>query len=238
VISWHLGTIVALCAFLYPEMRATGGVVFVNSISPIKLQGIWDEGFALDRHIISSIPIGEDDYGYMQYSTIRSTLGELVYQYKYKGKRECLDQIIKLAQPFVMEWLLLKGITFVLPVPPTNKDRNFQPVFEISERIAKILNAYYHKGVLIKESKIQSKDLDAAEKQKIIKSIFQIKMATKAQNILLVDDLFASGTTLKECVTRLRKDQNINKIYVLTMTKTKGEKGENIYCGSQGGKKT
>lgn len=35
------------------------------SISPIKLIGNWDEGYALDKHIISSIPIGEDVYGHI-----------------------------------------------------------------------------------------------------------------------------------------------------------------------------
>lgn len=193
----------------------------MDNIAPIKLQGIWDEGYALDRHSIYSIPLGVDDYGKMRYDTKRTIMGELIYHYKYYGEQECLEKIITLAEPFLKYWLGLKNIATVLPVPPTDKNREFQPVFEIGKRVAKILDAYYYEDVLIKESKIQSKNLGIIDKKKIEDSIAQIKTAKKKQNILLVDDLFQSGATLTECVRELKKDKNINKIYVLTMTKTR-----------------
>lgn len=194
----------------------------MGRISPIKLQGIWDEGYALDKHIVSSTPIGEDNYGRMRYDTIRTPLGELIYQYKYR-KKDCLEQIMELVEPFIKRWLSFKGIETVLPVPPTNVDRDFQPVFEIAKRVAKILNTYYYEDVLTKETKKQSKDLCTREKGKIEKGILQVKRAKIKQNVLLIDDLFQSGATLTGCVKELRKDKKINLIYVLTMTKTKGE---------------
>lgn len=39
----------------------------MNDINPIKLNGIWDEGYALNYHTISSVPIGADSYGHMRY---------------------------------------------------------------------------------------------------------------------------------------------------------------------------
>ena len=47
------------------------------------------------------------------------------------------------------------------------------------------------------------------------------KRAKKEQNILLVDDLYSSGRTLNGCVNILKKDSNVLKIFVLTMTKTR-----------------
>lgn len=195
----------------------------MDRIAPIKLQGIWNEGYALDYHIISSIPMGEDNYGRMRFDTTRTPIGELIYQFKYKANRECLEQIIDTIEPFIISWLLDKNITFVLPTPPTRKERSFQPVFEIARNIAYLLNANYDENILVKKSNIAVKDLNLMEKQKIESSIIKTKKAHKSQNILLVDDLFQSGATLTECVKELRKDPNICKIYVLTMTKTKGE---------------
>lgn len=48
------------------------------------------------------------------------------------------------------------------------------------------------------------------------------KSSKRKVNILVVDDLYESGTTLNEICRVLKRDQNINNIYVLTMTKTKG----------------
>jgi len=47
--------------------------------------------------------------------------------------------------------------------------------------------------------------------------------ATKPHTILLVDDLFDTGSTISECVSVLREDPKLKKIYVLAMTKTMGE---------------
>lgn len=77
-------------------------------INPIKLIGEWDEGYALDRYTISSIPLGEDVYGHMQFETRRSELGELVYGLKYKGKYNDLQNIMDGIKPFLDQWSVLK----------------------------------------------------------------------------------------------------------------------------------
>lgn len=187
----------------------------------IKLNGIWDEGYAIDNHTVLSIPIGEDPHGHMQFNTVRTRIGELVYQYKYKNNNRCLDEIIELSKPFIIQWLENKNITSVLPVPPS-KNRLVQPVFEIAKRIALILGAAYNEDVLLKCSVAQSKNLTTQDKEKIGGTIAKRVMAKRNQNVLLVDDLYQSGATLSECVKELRKDQHIGNIYVLTITKTKG----------------
>jgi predicted amidophosphoribosyltransferase len=75
--------------------------------------------------------------------------------------------------------------------------------------------------VLHKTSSIQSKGLNLEEKARIRGTIVKSGSARKMIDILLVDDLYQTGSTLTECVSVLRQDPYIRKIYVLTITKTK-----------------
>lgn len=153
-----------------------------NSINPQKLYGIWTEGFALDLHTISSVYIGDNEYGHAQFDNKRSKIGELIYNFKYKNDYATLDEIIELALPFLERWLKNKNITTVIPVP-FSKQRKIQPVFLIAEKIAFSLNANYKNNLLVKESEGESKNQD---KSIIIKPLGSEKIS---DNILLVDDI-------------------------------------------------
>lgn len=61
------------------------------------------------------------------------------------------------------------------------------------------------------------------EKSTALFPIVCTKKAKRDCNILLIDDIYHTGTTLNSCVKALREDSRIKSIYVLTMTKTKGE---------------
>ena len=56
----------------------------IVEVHPVPIDGPWIEGFVLDRHVISSVPIGYLGE-HTQFDTTRSALGELVYQLKYRN---------------------------------------------------------------------------------------------------------------------------------------------------------
>ena len=190
------------------------------AINPIKLTGTWDEGYAIDVHIISSKYTGNDVYGYPVFDNKYSEMGQLLHQYKYNNQQSKLADIIELTKPFIKSWAAISEVDFVLPVPPS-KSRIYQPTQEIAREIAMLIGVGYSDEILKKESAIESKGLSEPEKQQVYDSIIQTKKAVKSHNMLLVDDLYQTGTTLEACVRVLRKDSNIMKIYVLTMTKTR-----------------
>jgi predicted amidophosphoribosyltransferase len=51
-------------------------------------------------------------------------------------------------------------------------------------------------------------------------AIIKEKQFKRKVNILLIDDLYESGTTLNETVNVLKTDNNVDEVYVLVMTKT------------------
>jgi len=188
-------------------------------IKPTEIKGNWDKGFVLDRHVISSTPRGENVYGHMQYDTIRTELGELLYHLKYRGKLGNIGDILKLIKPFLDGFVELKDVDVVVPVPPTKK-RDFQPVDELAMAIAEHLGIDFTNAVLEKVSSASSKDMDRTNKR--LKGSIQAKIkATRSHNILLIDDLFETGQTLTECVSVLKSDPLLKKVYVLVMTKTR-----------------
>lgn len=192
----------------------------MNNINPIKLIGSWTEGYALDHHVIFSKYLGEDTYGNKQFDTMRTTMGELLYALKYNFDLSKLDDIMELIIPFLLKWDISKKIDVILSVP-ASKQRNTQPVYELSRKIGEHLNKKVYTDVFKKVNSVQSKNLASVQKQEVKKTIRKVRAAKKVRNILLVDDLFETGQTLEACTSELRKDPNIRNIYVLTLTKSK-----------------
>jgi len=187
----------------------------------IELKGKWKKGYAIDKHIISSIYVGEDEYGHPMFDTKRSEIGELVYQLKYQKKKNIINDIMVLVKPLLDDWQIGAKVDIIIPIPPSDISRAFQPVFIIAQAISDYLNIPMSTQVLKKSKHEQLKNASINEKSDLIKgSITKDKNFKKKVNILLVDDLFESGATLNEAVDVLKSDINVANVYVLTMTKT------------------
>lgn len=189
-------------------------------INPIPLYGNWDLGFALDVHVIESVPLGEDAYGHLRFNNTRSPIGELLTDFKYHGRYGNLIEIVDTAKRFLESQPEMKNVESILPVPPT-KIRAYQPTFEIAQALAEELKVFYRNDILENISDVEAKGLSADEKYQLVGSIVKRKMASRKHNTLLIDDLYQTGSTLEQCTSLLRQDPLINKIYVLTITKTK-----------------
>lgn len=189
-------------------------------IHPILLNGNWDIGYALDQHVIKSVLLGEDAFGHTRFDNTRSQIGELLYRFKYDYQLDCLGEIISTLLVFLNDHPEISNFQSIIPVPPT-KNRHYQPTFRIGEELGKQLGVYCCTNVLEKESDVASKELSLDEKYKLKGTIVKRKSAQYKHNVLLIDDLYQTGTTLRQCVDLLRDDPNIDKIFVIAITKTK-----------------
>ena len=186
---------------------------------PIQLKGNWTEGYVLDRHVISSEFVGQDAFGNDVFDTVRTELGELVYRMKYNGHHDTTDEIVKIATPFLTEWLKDKNVNSVIQVPPSNY-RDFQPVYRLAEALAKQLHTFYVPNVLDKVSNLQSKNMPR-ENKSIKGTIKLCRKPVRECNILLVDDLYSTGATAMECTRILQTEPLVKNVYFLAITKTK-----------------
>lgn len=191
-------------------------------IHPIELYGPWTKGYAMDKHVVSSVYTGDDEFGHPMFDSIRSPIGEMVYQLKYRMDYKMVREIMQLIAPFLDRWTHLKLVDVVTPVPPSKIQRKWQPVYKIAEAVARYINASFYTDIIHKINSKESKNMSFDEKAQRAGTIVLDKKAPRNYNILIVDDLYDSGNTLTDVVMALKTDPKVKNIYVLTMTKTKG----------------
>lgn len=187
----------------------------------IQIKGLWDLGYILDKHIESSIYIGDDDSGNPLYETTRTEIGEAVYQLKYKNDFSKIDELANEVIELIQEKTLLTDV--VVPMPPS-KERVKQPVRELAKAVASKMAKQYSDNLLVKVSvtKQMKALITKEEKMEALSKSFRVNNnLLKFTDVLILDDIFDSGSSLEAACRVLRSYEKIHKIYVVALTKTR-----------------
>lgn len=111
-----------------------------------KLEGSWDLGYALHKHTLSSVYLGDDEYGHPRFDNTRSEPGKL-YQLKYRGD---WNQIAPLAAQIQATLLPLFGkIGLIIPMPASTT-RARQPVDELAAELGRITGIPVFNNIVVK----------------------------------------------------------------------------------------
>ena len=118
----------------------------------------------------------------------------------------------------------IKSYDTIIPVPISKKrykERGYNQSYLIAKEIAKNTDLEILNNCLIKTMNIieQSK-LNKEERKINIQGVYEIKNSALIKNkkILLIDDIYTTGSTVNECSKILNKEKT-NKIGVLTIAK-------------------
>lgn len=185
------------------------------------LSGNWKAGWALDVHTVNST---HNDDG--SFSNERTKLGESLYMLKYRNDYSKIDELAHEAAHFMQSLMVKPYISVILPTPPS-KTRQVQPVVEMAKKISEILKIpidleYIHK---IKNTEQLKGVQDLGEREKMMEGAFTVNDQRYAnKKVLIFDDLFRSGTTLKEITKVLYEVGKVQNVYVITLTKTRANR--------------
>ncbi|MRU15819.1 ComF family protein [Roseovarius sp. A21] len=187
-----------------------------------QLDGPWDAGYALDKHTLSSVCVGHNEYGHPVFETTRSEAGEALFNLKYRSD---WSQVDPLAQQLVSSVLpLFDKVHLLLPMPASTT-RLRQPVDELCAALSKHSGIPVFDNVLVVNEGYQPtaklKDLRSKEeKQEVLKGKLAANDGIEkgCWNALIVDDLYHSGATMEAATKALRGYSKINRVYVAVCT--------------------
>jgi predicted amidophosphoribosyltransferase len=182
---------------------------FLARPHPRPLKGPWLVGWALDFNSRFS---GADH--------TRSEVGELVYLYKYRGERHLARELAARWAELLAAHPELPKPDVVIPIPPSTA-RDFDPVTLLTQALAAQLAIPALTDALFKTRATRpQKEMTAlAQKQANVAGAFALKGDVRGKRLILVDDLYDSGTTLAEAARVLARG-GAASIIVLTLTKT------------------
>ncbi len=192
----------------------------VVQVHPQSIKGLWKAGCALDLHTTSSTLVGEDEFGHMQFETIRPAIAELLYQLKYRGNQSAAADIIETAADFLK--LHRQKFDLIVPVPPSTP-RAVQPVLVLATGIGAALTIPVANCVTTTRPTTQLKGVtDSEERKELLNGLYAVDVAqTRGKNVLLFDDLFRSGSTMNAITEVLLGDGEAATVRVITITKTR-----------------
>ncbi len=191
-------------------------------VSPARLPGRWKVGFALDRHTVSSVFIGHDEFGHEQFDTKRTELGELTYRLKYKRDDSALADIAATAADFVRRRRL--DPEYIVPASPS-RSRPRQPVIEIANALGECLSLSVVRAVKKTGSITELKSVHDFDKRiKLLENALAVTTNSnrvRGASVLLLDDLWRSGATLNAAASLLVERVGVREIIALTVTRTR-----------------
>lgn len=216
------------------------------NINPQSLPGHWKAGYALDLHTLSSTPkewestrkvtrtelidgelvtIEKDVPDKVtKWDTVYTPIGEEMNHLKYWRERHRAETIAKFAADFLKTKMAIWGINLIIPIPPSDITREFQPVYEIVKHVGRICSLPIDFQIIKKlKPTSQLKEIDdPAARKEVLDGAFSIgNNSLTGKNILLFDDLYRSGETLNAVCDIIMSKGNAKNVYVLTITKTR-----------------
>ena len=190
------------------------------AVNPQRIDGHWSKGVALDFHTISSTHAGVNENGNDRYDTVRSELGELIYRLKYKQDQRAADPIITTA----VAYLIPRRAKFdlIVPVPPSSQRAN-QPVLIVARGIGQALGMDVSSCIMPTRETTQLKDVsNPNQRAELLDGLYRVDPAhTENKRILLIDDLYRSGSTLNAITDVLLNQGRAAEVIAFTITRSR-----------------
>jgi len=148
----------------------------------------------------------------------------LIHSFKYRNH----DYLDRLFSPLIIKYLTRIGFDntsydMIIPVP-LHKHKLKTRGYNQSLLLSKLLSNYFkipliNDIIFVTEYKPSQTKFTKQKRQENVEGIFQIRKAIDNKKIILVDDIFTTGSTINSCSQALHKN-GAKEILALTLSKT------------------
>lgn len=164
-----------------------------------------------------------NNYYYLYY--YEEDVKKMIADYKLNNRKDLVVEISSLVKKGLKSILEDEKIDIVIPVPISQK-RKEERGFNQVEEILKKLKIKYFNIERRKDTEHMYLLHDKKSRESNIKNAFgNIKLDINGKNILLVDDIVTTGSTVREIQKELKKCGNPKNIYVFSIAISKSFKG-------------
>lgn len=141
--------------------------------------------------------------------------------FKFQNRREYAkayaEEICRCLGEKILQW----GADCFVPVPIYRKkriERGFNQAEVLAEEVSKRVGIPVDKEILVRIRRtLPQKELNEEERRKNLINAFQIgKKGVKYKKIILVDDIYTTGSTIDAC-TKVLKASGVQKVYFLSL---------------------
>ena len=144
-----------------------------------------------------------------------------MYRFKYSNKREYAFFFAKQAVKCYNAWMKHIGIETIVPVPlyaPKQRRRGYNQAESFARELGKCLEVPVSTDMVYRVvNTIPQKGLSQMERKKNLEKAFQKgKSAKRYRSVLLVDDIYTTGSTA-EAVAKELMSLGIERVYLLTI---------------------
>ena len=173
------------------------------------------------------------DCGKVKHAFVRSRgafeygpLSKAMYRYKYLGRREYADIFADLTYSQLADYIHGVRPDIIAAVPVSKKKllkRGYNQAAEVAKRLAGLSGIPFESGALCRvRDTSPMKLLSPSERQKNLKNAFTGgQNVVKSKRILLVDDIYTTGSTMDEC-SRALLEAGAESVYGLSIASGTG----------------
>jgi len=159
---------------------------------------------------------------HVSYAAYEATLREAIILFKY-GEIEPLKHLLAELCLEAFRWRMPGRFDAVVPVPADRgRRRGFQPVRAMGGILSRRLGIpYWPRALRKKKSTAPQVGLSLAQRRTNLDGAFELVAAGKlaGRNVLLLDDVTTTGTTIRKCAAVLRKGGA--RVSVITLAQTR-----------------
>ena len=207
--------------FIYPPVCGVCGKLDKNSICrkcEIRLNR--QAVFGIDDYSRKMRFFSEHIYIFKYDGEIR----KMLLKYKFNNKSYIYKTFVNFLKKNEKMCVQIKKYDIITPVPISKKrfkQRGYNQSKLIAKKMAKVMDLNYTDDVLIKnKDNIAQSLLEKQDRESNVNGVYILRNSKKIKqkNILLIDDIYTTGSTVNEC-SKILKKADVNKIGIFTLAK-------------------